>query len=111
LWGIERNKRLFRVMERCRHCQNELTHIEGRRKKEFCNTTCRSNFWQKERRKGIKITDLNKQTQKVKDVTTPATKTNYSINTTIPPMPIREKDEDAFTFAARKNAWKEKHNQ
>lgn len=32
-------------MDVCKHCKKELSHTEGRRKKEFCNPTCRSNFW------------------------------------------------------------------
>ena len=35
----------------CKHCKKDLEHLPGKRKKEFCNDTCRSNFWQKERRK------------------------------------------------------------
>lgn len=29
----------------------------------------------------------------------------------IPPMPVKEKGEDSFDFAARKNEWKKKYNQ
>jgi hypothetical protein len=36
---------------------------------------------------------------------------NRSIDTTIPPMPVREKGEDAFDFAQRKNEWKKLYNQ
>ena len=35
----------------CKHCKKDLVHLPGKRKKEFCNDTCRSNFWQKERRR------------------------------------------------------------
>lgn len=34
-------------MNECKECGKVLTHFEGRRKKEFCNSTCRSKFWQK----------------------------------------------------------------
>lgn len=37
----------------CKHCKKDLEHLPGKRKKEFCNDTCRSNFWQKERRRKI----------------------------------------------------------
>lgn len=37
--------------------------------------------------------------------------TNISIDTEIPPMPIKEPNEDSYDFAARKNEWKLKYNQ
>ncbi len=35
----------------CLNCSKELVQIEGKRAKQFCNSTCRSNYWQKEKRK------------------------------------------------------------
>lgn len=34
-------------MDKCLNCGKELKHIDGRRKKTFCNDTCRSNYWYK----------------------------------------------------------------
>jgi hypothetical protein len=35
----------------CLDCNNPLEQIPHKRKKQFCNSTCRSNFWQKKARK------------------------------------------------------------
>lgn len=32
-------------MDKCLHCGSDLVHVPGRRKKTFCNETCRSGFW------------------------------------------------------------------
>lgn len=34
----------------CPNCGNIVPQTVGKRKKDFCNTTCRSNFWQKQKR-------------------------------------------------------------
>lgn len=34
----------------CPNCKKEITQIEGKRQKVFCNSTCRSNVWQKKNR-------------------------------------------------------------
>lgn len=34
----------------CKHCGVELVNTPGKRKKEFCGNTCRSNYWQKQKR-------------------------------------------------------------
>ncbi len=41
---------------KCKKCGTELTQTEGRRAKEFCNSNCRSTFWQKNKKK---INDLS----------------------------------------------------
>lgn len=35
----------------CLECGTELTQTPGKRAKTFCNVTCRSNYWQKNKRK------------------------------------------------------------
>jgi hypothetical protein len=35
----------------CLNCNKALPQTEGKRAKQFCNSTCRSNYWQKEKRK------------------------------------------------------------
>src|SRR4051812_36996194 len=34
----------------CLNCGNELTTVAHKREKVFCNSTCRSNYWQKVKR-------------------------------------------------------------
>lgn len=34
----------------CLECGKELVQIIGKRAKKFCNVTCRSNYWQKQKR-------------------------------------------------------------
>lgn len=36
---------------KCLECKKDLEQTPGKRVKQFCNSTCRSNFWQKEKRK------------------------------------------------------------
>lgn len=35
----------------CLNCQKELLQTVGKRTKQFCNTSCRSGYWQKEKAK------------------------------------------------------------
>lgn len=37
-------------MTNCKNCGEPLTQVLGKRIKQFCNSTCRSNFWQKQKR-------------------------------------------------------------
>lgn len=39
-------------MDHCLQCEAELVHEKGKRKKQFCNETCRSNFWYAKNKKG-----------------------------------------------------------
>jgi len=32
-------------MDKCKHCGKELTHVEGRKKKAFCDVNCRNKFF------------------------------------------------------------------
>ena len=75
-------------MEVCKHCKKELVHTEGRRKKEFCNDTCRSNFWYTKNVKDkpkkeakVVVKDLTKTTHIPQLPTIPDT--NYTVDTTI----------------------------
>jgi hypothetical protein len=36
-------------MSKCLNCDKNLTQTEGKREKRFCNSTCRSNYWQKQK--------------------------------------------------------------
>lgn len=35
----------------CLECKKYLVQTPGKRARQFCNSTCRSNFWQKQERK------------------------------------------------------------
>lgn len=37
-------------MDKCLNCEKELEQIPKKRQKQFCNSTCRSNYWQKSKR-------------------------------------------------------------
>lgn len=57
---ILKNKHLakHKQMVLCKMCSSEVIQPSGRRKKEFCNSTCRSRFWQKQNRgkgRGVKV--------------------------------------------------------
>ena len=72
-------------MDKCLHCENELQHVPGRKKKRFCNETCRSNYWYGKNKRGkkkeakIKVADLTTPTNQIKPQEQP--KTNFTINT------------------------------
>lgn len=57
---VKRLKRFSFVFKRvalmglCKHCNKWISQPEGKRKKEFCNNTCRSNFWYGKNKKGKK---------------------------------------------------------
>jgi hypothetical protein len=59
----------------------------------------------------IKITDATKPNKEVKVLGEKPPKTNFVINTEIPPMPTKNEGEDSFAFAERKNQWKLKYGQ
>lgn len=99
----------------CPECKKEVEQTEGKRPKVFCNSSCRSNFWQKAKRReggavvknktqgGSKIQNLNNPT-KTNEMPEKQPKTNYTINTT--DRPRRRDGEDAIDFAGRLNEWK-----
>jgi DNA-directed RNA polymerase subunit M/transcription elongation factor TFIIS len=64
-------------MSNCLNCGKILVSTEGKREKKFCNSTCRSNYWQKEKVK-MKAT---KKTFKVAK-TEPKGKKNTCVNPT-----------------------------
>lgn len=51
-------------MEHCLNCDKEVIQPRKGKKKLFCNDSCRSNFWQKNRRK---ISKLNLEQPSVPD--------------------------------------------
>lgn len=54
----------------------------------------------------ISIKDLSQPSNTIKPITEKRPSSNYVVNTTIPPIPVRLPGEDSFDFAARKNEWK-----
>jgi Fe-S-cluster-containing dehydrogenase component len=83
IYLLERLKRFnLAVMSKCSFCGEEIEQTTGKRKKEFCNNTCRSNAWYKKNKKGkVRVTDLTKPTFPTKSWQAAAAK-NQSINTT-----------------------------
>lgn len=37
-------------MKNCLHCEKELTHVEGRKQKSFCNSFCRNQYFYSKRK-------------------------------------------------------------
>jgi len=63
-------------------------------------------------KKEIVINELNEQANKVEPQKPLGTeKSNFTINTTIPPMPQKSDFKDSYEFAAAKSEWKLKYNQ
>lgn len=72
-------------MIKCLFCGNIVLQSAGKRKKEYCNNTCRSNFWYNKNKKGKSLVkDLTKPNKEVKPAETP--KTNYVADTRKPFM-------------------------
>lgn len=44
---------------KCPNCQKAVKQTPGKREKVFCNSTCRSNYWAKEKRKA----DVSRETE------------------------------------------------
>lgn len=60
----------------------------------------------------VHVQDLNKPTNTVEPKKPLGDKkSNFTINTNIPPIPVKKAGEDSFDFAARKNEWKKMYNQ
>lgn len=67
----------------CKFCKKEIEQPKGKRAKEYCNNTCRSNFWYAQNKKGKRSVQLEDQTKPNKELKPPKQpKTNYTINTT-----------------------------
>lgn len=91
----------------CKFCKKVVEQPEGKRKKEFCNNTCRSNFWYAQNKKGkpsVTLTDNTKPNKELKPPTTP--KTNYTINTSTPKNLIELKTMCPFKeIGDERSAW------
>jgi hypothetical protein len=104
----------------CRDCKKYVEQTPGKRAKEFCNSTCRSNFWQKEDRKKkvsnpkAQIKYLNENTSTVSNKTKPAPKIKIPIDTAKKEnrslnqaeRPQRLPNEGVIDYAGRINEWK-----
>ena len=100
-----------------------MVQIKGKRTKQYCNSTCRSNFWQKEQvkkrkpvksEKAAKVPKEKKKVEYVLDYCKKCIQMTNHIGTEcqkckIPPPPTRKPNEDAIDFAIRKNEWKLKY--
>jgi hypothetical protein len=52
--GFLGKKIKFTIMSNCLECGAELINTPGKRPKQFCNVTHRSNYWQKQKRLAAK---------------------------------------------------------
>jgi hypothetical protein len=66
-------------MSECRFCKKEIEQPAGKRAKEFCNNTCRSNYWYDKNKKGKTVIKVNQPTNE-KKIEPPKT-TDTTINT------------------------------
>lgn len=77
----------------CLQCKKWVVQTEGKKQKQFCNSTCRSNYWYAQNKKQStqpSIRDLTKPTHEIKPFEQP--ETNYSINTGAKPSKIEIED-------------------
>lgn len=83
-------------MDNCKQCGKEISSIEGRKKKEFCDVNCRNKYSYAKRKKivdeAIAILESNPAPQKttIKDLTkveTAEIKPPATTNTTIDTLP------------------------
>ena len=47
------------MTQTCLNCKKKLKNLPGKRKKAFCNSTCRSGFWHRNNRKQLKANELS----------------------------------------------------
>lgn len=94
---------------KCPNCEKELEQIEGKRAKQFCNSTCRSNHWQKEKRKVSFIDKKGKITNAVagKSVTVTLKPENYYSKSQNKPHTDTKKDLAGESMPEGLN-WKER---
>lgn len=58
------NKNSQLLVRRCKFCDLEVRQQQGKRQKEFCNNTCRSNYWYGKNKKGkVTRTEVIKEHQ------------------------------------------------
>lgn len=88
-------------MDKCKNCKKPLTHVEGRKKKQFCDGRCKQKHFYAEQRALVKkakeyeekeagtppppkviVKNLTKGTNTTKPVTDPPDKSNMVIDTT-----------------------------
>lgn len=100
----------------CLNCNKEIIQIPKKREKMFCNSTCRSNFWQKEKRKASVLFFEPTMEENKYDETVPKKKQKPVIEQkqpiltdSKPSMPEWDGKEDKFDFAQRKNEWKRQY--
>ena len=56
-------------MDQCKHCGKELSHVEGRKKKAFCNANCRNKYFYAKNKKLV---------QEAKKAIAPSVQTSYA---------------------------------
>lgn len=59
---------------KCLECKKDLVQTAGKRAKQFCNSTCRSNYWQKAKRR-VEANNKPKKKAEVEEQRNPKTET------------------------------------
>jgi len=62
------NKNVSILEHNCKECGGRISQLSGKRKKEFCSSSCRSNFWQKNKRRSVIVENKNKTSTTIKNV-------------------------------------------
>jgi predicted nucleic acid-binding Zn ribbon protein len=78
-------------MNTCIECGNGITQVEKKREKKFCSSTCRSNNWQKSKRKSNAVIKVVEIEGKYDPVTPPK-----AVATVITPEQSKEVKESAI---------------
>ena len=100
IYLVKRLKRFnLVVMILCRQCGAIISQTEGKRQKEFCDNTCRSNFWYGKNKKGkVVVKNLTKPTTGANQKIEKKPTQNESLNTMPKGLTLMEQLE-----------WREKH--
>lgn len=86
-------------MNKCLNCGKEISQTPKKRERRFCDSTCRSNYWQKQNR--INNTTIESVKIEKKDNKT-VTKVVLNVND----KPVRKTGENSVDYAFRINEWK-----
>lgn len=96
------NKNLPIKTEKCLECKKEIIQTSGKRKRQFCNSSCRSLFWQKQQK-------VKKESviEKILPIVQAQLETSVKINSLMNrERPVKMEGEDSFEYSFRVNEWK-----
>jgi len=116
-------------MNNCLECGSPLSHVEGRKKKMFCNQVCKGKYWRKnnppkKENKTVKIIEEILMSEKgieliseiMSKIANKSKSENRKLNTSDVPKiltetnkPEKVKGESTIDYALRLAEWKEKN--